>query len=248
MTKDEWYRQLFERLDNSKFRSSFHLKQKDIDYINEKGLDTIRQHAADFIAKREAPAYIANDGKQTPMRGHPVFNLIKTIKGDITKVTDVQAIVNAANNSLLGGGGVDGAIHRAAGPELLVECRTLHGCETGEAKITKAYNLPCDYVIHTVGPIWNGGRNREEELLANCYFNSMKLARDNGIRSIAFPSISTGVYSFPVELAAKIAVRTVARFLQENPDSFDLVEWVLFDTQTESVYEAEVMLYYNIRI
>ncbi len=248
MTKDEWYRQLFERLDNSKFRSSFHLKQKDIDYINEKGLDTIRQHAADFIAKREAPAYIANDGKQTPMRGHPVFNLIKTIKGDITKVTDVQAIVNAANNSLLGGGGVDGAIHRAAGPELLTECRTLHGCETGEAKITKAYNLPCDYVIHTVGPIWNGGRNREEELLANCYFNSMKLARDNGIRSIAFPSISTGVYSFPVELAAKIAVRTVARFLQENPDSFDLVEWVLFDTQTESVYEAEVMLYYNIRI
>ena len=248
MTKDEWYRQLFERLDSSKFRSSFHLKQKDIDYINEKGLDTIRQHAADFIAKREAPAYIANDGKQTPMRGHPVFNLIKTIKGDITKVTDVQAIVNAANNSLLGGGGVDGAIHRAAGPELLTECRTLHGCETGEAKITKAYNLPCDYVIHTVGPIWNGGRNREEELLANCYFNSMKLARDNGIRSIAFPSISTGVYSFPVELAAKIAVRTVARFLQENPDSFDLVEWVLFDTQTESVYEAEVMLYYNIRI
>ena len=248
MTKDEWYRQLFERLDNSKFRSSFHLKQKDIDYINEKGLDTIRQHAADFIAKREAPAYIANDGKQTPMRGHPVFNLIKTIKGDITKVTDVQAIVNAANNSLLGGGGVDGAIHRAAGPELLTECRTLHGCETGEAKITKAYNLPCDYVIHTVGPIWNGGRNREEELLANCYFNSMKLARDNGIRSIAFPSISTGAYSFPVVLAAKIAVRTVARFLHENPDSFDLVEWVLFDSHTESVYKAEVTLYYNIRI
>ena len=138
--------------------------------------------------------------------------------------------------------------HRAAGPELLAECRTLHGCETGEAKITKAYNLPCDYVIHTVGSIWNGGRNREEELLSNCYFNSMKLARDNGIRSIAFPSISTGAYSFPVVLAAKIAVRTVARFLHENPDSFDLVEWVLFDTQTESVYEAEVTLYYNIRI
>ena len=166
--------------------------------------------------------------------------LIKTIKGDITKVTDVQAIVNAANNSLLGGGGVDGAIHRAAGPELLVECRTLHGCETGEAKITKAYNLPCDYVIHTVGPIWNGGRNREDELLANCYFNSMKLAMDNGIRSIAFPSISTGVYSFPVESAAKIAVHTVNRFLQDNPDCFEMVEWVLFDTHTESVYEAEV--------
>ena len=106
-------------------------------------------------------------------------------------------------------------------------------------------NLPCDYVIHTVGPIWNGGRNREEELLANCYFNSMKLAMDNGIRSIAFPSISTGVYSFPVELAAKIAVHTVNGFLQDNPDSFDLVEWVLFDTHAESVYEAEVDKLYD---
>lgn len=166
--------------------------------------------------------------------------VIKTVRGDITKIQDVQAIVNAANNSLLGGGGVDGAIHRAAGPALLAECRTLNGCETGQAKITKAYHLPCDYVIHTVGPIWYGGKNKEEELLASCYYHSMQVAMENGIRTIAFPSISTGIYHFPVELAAKIAVHTVARFLDENKGKFDLVEWVLFDENTEKIYKTEV--------
>ena len=168
------------------------------------------------------------------------MHIIKTLKGDITKIQDVQAIVNAANSSLLGGGGVDGAIHRVAGPELLFECRLLGGCKTGQAKLTKGYNLPCDYVIHTVGPVWYGGRKNEEELLANCYFNSMQLALENGIRKIAFPSIATGIYHFPVELAAKIAVQTVAGFLDENKEKFDLVEWVLFDEKTKKVYDAEV--------
>lgn len=171
--------------------------------------------------------------------------MIKTVRGDITKITDVQAIVNAANSSLLGGGGVDGAIHRAAGKELLFECRLLGGCKTGQAKITKGYNLPCDYVIHTVGPVWNGGGKNEVELLASCYFNSMKVAMENGIRSIAFPSISTGIYHFPVEQAAKIAVKTVKRFLDDNEGAFDLVEWVLFDEHTEKVYEAEVDKFYQ---
>lgn len=171
--------------------------------------------------------------------------MIKTVKGDITKITDVQAIVNAANSSLLGGGGVDGAIHRAAGPELLQECRLLGGCKTGQAKITKAYNLPCEYIIHTVGPIWNGGEKNEPELLANCYYNSMTIAMEKGIRTIAFPSIATGIYHFPVQLAARIAVSTVVRFIEENAGKIELVEWVLFDDHTYMVYEAEVDKYYQ---
>lgn len=168
--------------------------------------------------------------------------MVKLVKGDITKIDYVEAIVNAANSSLLGGGGVDGAIHRAAGPELLAECRLLGGCKTGQAKITKAYKLPCKYIIHTVGPVWNGGGHREDELLADCYRSSLELAADNHIRTLAFPSISTGIYSFPVERAAEIAVRTVDEFLKENPGQLDMVMWVLFDDNTEKAYQAAVDL------
>ncbi len=165
---------------------------------------------------------------------------IQTVQGDITKVDDLEAIVNAANNSLLGGGGVDGAIHRAAGPKLLAECRTLHGCETGEAKMTGAYNLSCKYVIHTVGPFWHGGQDVEEQFLANAYRNSLQVAVDHGIRTIAFPSISTGIYSYPLDQAALVAVRIVRKFCEEHMDEIDIVRFVLFDPKTHAAYDHAI--------
>jgi O-acetyl-ADP-ribose deacetylase (regulator of RNase III) len=144
-----------------------------------------------------------------------IMNRIEVVEGDITKQR-VDAIVNAANTTLLGGGGVDGAIHRAAGPELLEECRALGGCPTGEAKITRGYNLPAQWVIHTAGPVWRDGRHGEEELLAGCYRNSLALAEQKGLRTIAFPSISTGAYGFPMDKAARIAVAEIRKFLERN--------------------------------
>lgn len=160
---------------------------------------------------------------------------LSILQGDITEQT-VDAIVNAANTSLLGGGGVDGAIHRAAGPELLKECRTLDGCATGEAKITEGYRLPAAHVIHTVGPIWHGGTHNEDILLACCYRNSFKLAREYRIKTIAFPSISTGVYRFPVERASRIALHEIAKELTMNQDITIVV--VCFDRHTYEVYET----------
>ena len=163
---------------------------------------------------------------------------IEIHKGDITKLK-VDAIVNAANTSLLGGGGVDGAIHRAAGPELLDFDRKLGGCKTGEAKISPGFNLPVKFIIHTVGPVWNGGNNNEDKLLANCYKNSLKLAAENGIKTIAFPAISTGVYHFPLERATKIAVSEVEKFLEKN-ESIERVIFVCFDEETYLTYKKNV--------
>lgn len=163
-------------------------------------------------------------------------NRIFILQGDITKQT-CDAIVNAANTSLLGGGGVDGAIHRAAGPDLLAECRTLHGCETGQAKITGGYRLPARYVIHTPGPIWRGGDRNEPNLLASCYRSCLALARENGCQTVCFPSISTGVYHFPLDRAAAIAIGAIAEFLKEN-DTPETVTMVCFDSRTKAAYEA----------
>jgi O-acetyl-ADP-ribose deacetylase len=158
---------------------------------------------------------------------------IEIIQGDIAKL-DVDAIVNAANTTLLGGGGVDGAIHRVAGPELLAECRTLGGCRPGEAKITRGYHLPARFVIHTVGPVWRGGKQHESETLANCYRNSLQLAVENGIKTIAFPAISCGAYGYPVPDAAQIALKAARDFLATE----DRIDKVIFVVWGEDIYDA----------
>lgn len=164
---------------------------------------------------------------------------ITLIQGDITEYK-ADAIVNAANSSLLGGGGVDGAIHRKGGPGILEECKVIRsrqgGCPAGEAVITTGSLLPCKYVIHTVGPIWHGGDQQEAKTLSNCYRNSLALAVRNNLKTVAFPSISTGVYGYPVSRAAGVAIRATEAFLTEHPAKFDLITWVLFDSQTYRAY------------
>jgi O-acetyl-ADP-ribose deacetylase (regulator of RNase III) len=160
---------------------------------------------------------------------------IELIRGDITRI-NADAIVNAANTSLLGGGGVDGAIHRAAGPELLEECRTLNGCKTGEAKLTRGYNLPARFVIHTAGPVWKGGNHHEPELLNACYTNCLLLAASHGLRSIAFPNISTGVYGFPRHEAATIAISAVRQWLSTHQET-EKIYFVVFDEENYDIYK-----------
>jgi O-acetyl-ADP-ribose deacetylase len=162
-------------------------------------------------------------------------NRFKIIQGDITQ-QKVDAIVNAANNSLLGGGGVDGAINRAAGPQLQAECKQIGGCYTGQAKKSNGYNLPVKWIIHTVGPVWSGGNNHEDELLASCYRNVLTLAIDLGVKTIAFPSISTGAYGFPVDRAARIAIKEIEAFLKKDR-SIEQIIMVTFDTDTYQAYK-----------
>jgi len=170
--------------------------------------------------------------------GIPVVFKLQVVRADITGLA-VDAIVNAANSTLLGGGGVDGAIHRAAGPELLAECRKLGGCKTGDAKVTGGYNLPARHVIHAVGPVWRGGTQNEPGLLASCYRRSLELALEHRCRSIAFPALSCGIYGYPMAAGAKIAVRETSAFLAKH-ESIERVVFTLFDDAALKIYEAEV--------
>lgn len=163
--------------------------------------------------------------------------MIRTLSGDITKIKNVEAIVNAANMTLLGGGGVDGAIHRAAGPQLLLECIKLKGCKVGEAKITRAYRLPCEYIIHTVGPKWHGGKYGEKDRLIACYYNTLTLAQRNGIRRIAFPSIVTGAYRYPIHEAAQVAITTVKNYMRIHKNAIEEVDFIFIDEHTRETYD-----------